>query len=158
MSMLPRSSPWGAVQKCEELIDGVFSVNTASHGGIMVRYTASEFLSPEALKCCFRGNRSFCFEQDSCEQVVIRELLDKGLWQIPDRITDKAKYEDNINRLLMQWQPEYWETRRQTLFAQTEKKPTLANRLESGKAKAAAYDAERQTTDTPQKKKNTAEH
>jgi hypothetical protein len=83
MSALPRSSPWGAVQKCDVLADGVFKVSTASHGGIMVRYAASEFLSGEALKEGFRANRSFCFEEDCGAAIVIRELLDKKLWQIP---------------------------------------------------------------------------
>lgn len=126
MSVFPRSSPWGAVQKCEELIEGVFSVSTAGHGGIMVRYAASEFLSSAALKCGFRENRSFCFEEDCTAQVVIRELLDKKLWQIPDRISDKAKYEDNINRSLMNWQPEYWEARQKSISVQTPKRKEQA--------------------------------
>lgn len=121
MSTLPRSSPWGEVQHCEELIDDVFLVSTASHGGIMVRYGASEFLSSEALKVAFRENRSFCFEEDCDEAVVLRELLDKKLWELPARISDKAGYEDSINRSLMQWHPEYWEARQKTLAAQTEK-------------------------------------
>jgi len=153
MSALPRSSPWGKVTQCEELTDGVFKVSTASHGGIMVRYAASEFLSAEALKCAFRENRSFCFEEDCCAQVVIRELLDKKLWQIPERFTDKAKYEDNIDRSLKQWQPEYWSARQKSLDAQAGKKPaTLAERLEAGKAKAAAYKA---TPKTPRKSHDT---
>lgn len=159
MSALPRSSPWGAVQKCEELADGVFQVSTASHGGIMVRYAASEFLSAEALKCGFRGNRSFCFEEDCCAQVAIRELLDKNLWRIPGRITDKGKYEDSINESLKRWQPEYWDARQASIAAQTDKKPaTLAERLEAGKAKAAAHNAARQTPGTPQTKKDATEH
>jgi hypothetical protein len=40
-----------------------------------------------------------------------------------------------------------------------DKKPaTLAERLEVGKAKAAAHNSARQTNDTPQKKKDAAEH
>jgi hypothetical protein len=31
---VPKSSPWGAVQSCEVLADGIFCVSTASHGGI----------------------------------------------------------------------------------------------------------------------------
>jgi hypothetical protein len=112
MSRLPRSSPWGAVQVCKELIDGVFSVSTAGHGGIMVRKNAADFLSPDALKYgAFKEGSYFCFEEDCCAQVVIRELLDKKLWQIPDLITDKAGYEESINRSLRQWQPEYWAAR-----------------------------------------------
>ena len=35
--MEPGYSPWGKVQSCNTLCDGVFSVVTESHGGIMVR-------------------------------------------------------------------------------------------------------------------------
>ena len=34
--MEPGFSPWGKVQSCHTLYDGVFSVGTESHGGIMV--------------------------------------------------------------------------------------------------------------------------
>ncbi len=118
MSAYPRSSPWGAVQEYEKLIDGVFSVSTASHGGIMVRKNAADFLSPDAIRhgASKEGNY-LCFEEDCCAQVVIRELLDKKLWQIPDRIANKARYEENIDRSLQQWQPEYWEARQKSLAA-----------------------------------------
>jgi hypothetical protein len=29
-----KHSPWGAVQDCEQLADGIYNVSTASHGGI----------------------------------------------------------------------------------------------------------------------------
>lgn len=161
MSILPRSSPWGAVQKCEELCEGVFEVSTAGHGGIMVRYAVSDFLSSEALKCAFRENRSFCFEEDCDAQIVLRELLDKNMWKIPDRIVDKVRYEDGINKSLQRWHPEYWEARQKSLSAQAphiEEKPTLAERLEVGKEKAAAHNSARETPDNPCKAKGETEH
>lgn len=153
MSILPRSSPWGAVQKCEELCEGVFEVSTAGHGGIMVRYAVSDFLSSEALKCAFRENRSFCFEEDCDAQIVLREMLDKNMWKIPARIIDKARYEDSVNQSLQRWHPEYWESRQKSLSPEI-KPPTLAERLEAGKAKAAANNAAHKIPDASLK----AEH
>ena len=135
MSPLPRNSPWGAVQHCEKLIAGVFLVSTASHGGVMVRPNAASFLSRDALRYgAFRENSFYCFEEDCCEPIVLRELLDKNLWQLPDRISDRAGYEDSINRSLQQWQPEYWDARQKRL--------PMAERLRDGADKAAGYNAE----------------
>jgi hypothetical protein len=50
----PESSPWGEVQHCETLCPGVFMVDTASHGGIMVSKDVSAMLSPAARKCGFK--------------------------------------------------------------------------------------------------------
>jgi len=142
MSALPRNSPWGEVQHCECLIDGVFLVSTASHGGVMVRKNAAGFLSQEARSIALNERNYLCFEEDCDEAVVIRELLDKKLWRLPDRISDKAGYKDAIDRSLMQWHPDYWEYRKQTFIASVAEDsiaPSLANRLGAGKAKAAAY-------------------
>ena len=77
----PEYSPWGEVQHQEELCSGVFSVSTASHGGIMVhRSVAKAVLSPAARKHCFRDGSYYCFEEDCDAPVAIRELLDKGLY------------------------------------------------------------------------------
>ena len=87
------------------------------------------------------------FEEDCEEAVALRELLDKKLWTLPDRITDKAGYEYSINRsLAIDW-PEYWEARQKRLDAQTGRaeavdkmfKPKLTDRLDTGKAKAAEH-------------------
>ena len=53
--------------------------------------------------------------RDCDENIVLRELLDKKLWQIPDRIRDKAAFEENINRALREHHPEYWRSRQQGL-------------------------------------------
>ena len=161
MSRLPRSSPWGEVHKCEVLIDGVFDVSTAGHGGIMVRKNAADFLSPEAKNAAMNERNYLCYEEDCDASIVIRELLDKNLWQIPDRYTDKAKYEDNVNQSLQRWNPEYWETRQgavANILTEEKKPPTLADRLEAGKARAAAHNAERTMPDIPKKAKSATEH
>ena len=84
----PKSSPWGEVQNCETLCPGVFLVSTASHGGTMVANEVAAVLSPAAKKCGFKDKGYICYEEDAQESVVLRELLDKKLWNIPDRIKE----------------------------------------------------------------------
>ena len=107
----PESSPWGKVQTCDTLCPGVFLVSTAGHGGTMVAKEIAAVLSPAAKKCGFQQGGYICFEEDSQESVVLRELLDKKLWKIPDRIRDKEKFEETINQSIRQYNPNYWRAR-----------------------------------------------
>ena len=107
----PKTSPWGDVQTCDMLCPGVFLVNTASHGGTMVAKDMAAMLSTAARKCGFRQGDFLCFEEDCQENVVLRELLDKKLWNIPDRVRDKAAFEENINKSIREDNPEYWRAR-----------------------------------------------
>lgn len=107
----PEKSPWGEVQACDVLCPGVFMVSTASHGGTMVAKEVAAFLSPAARKCGFQQRGYFCYEEDAQESVVLRELLDKKLWKVPDRIKDTAAFEENINQSIRQYNPEYWRSR-----------------------------------------------
>jgi hypothetical protein len=107
----PEKSPWGEVQTCDTLCLGVFMVSTASHGGTMVSKDMAAVLSPAARKCGLRANGFLCYEEDTEENIVFRELLDKKLWAIPDRIKNKAAYEEHINEALREHHPDYWRTR-----------------------------------------------
>lgn len=107
----PTFSPWGEVQSCDALCPGVYLVSTASHGGTLVSHAVTAILSPAARKCGFRQGGYLCFEEDSQENVVLRELLDKKLWSIPERIKDKAAFEENINKSLREYNPDYWRAR-----------------------------------------------
>ena len=107
----PKSSPWGEVQNCETLCPGVFLVSTASHGGTMVANEVAAVLSPAAKKCGFKDKGYICYEEDAQESVVLRELLDKKLWKIPDRIKDKGQFEEKLNQSIRQYHPEYWRAR-----------------------------------------------
>ena len=49
--------------------------------------------------------------RDVYKRQVLRELLDKKLWNIPDRIKDKAQFEENLNQSIRQYNPEYWRAR-----------------------------------------------
>ncbi len=107
----PKKSPWGKVQTCDTLCPGVFLVSTASHGGTMVAKDIAAVLSPAAKKCGFKQGGYLCFEEDSQEDVALRELLDKKLWAVPDRIKDKAAFENNINQSIREYNPDYWRSR-----------------------------------------------
>ena len=120
----PEYSPWGEVQHQEELCSGVFSVSTASHGGIMVHGSvAKAVLSPAARKHCFRDGSYYCFEEDCDAPVAIRELLDKGLYAAP--VNDYFKpgeYERVINRSLREYHPDYCRAREAAQANRSEKR------------------------------------
>ena len=127
----PEKSPWGKVQTCDMLCPGVFLVSTANHGGTMVSNEVAAFLSPAAKRGGFKRGGYFCFEEDTQEDVVLRELLDKKLWRIPDRIKDRAAFEENIDRSIRRYNPEYWRARQSGLeAAQTARKAAPAHQTE----------------------------
>lgn len=111
MYQQPEKSPWGKVQHCETLCPGVFLVSTASHGGTMFSKDMAAVLSPAARKCGFEQGDYLCFEEDWQEDVAFRELLDKRMWAVPDRIKDKAAFEENINKSIREYNPDYWRIR-----------------------------------------------
>ncbi len=77
----------------------------------MVANEVAAILSPAAKKCGFKDKGYICYEEDAQESVVLRELLDKKLWKIPDRIKDKERFEENLNQSIRQYNPEYWRAR-----------------------------------------------
>lgn len=107
----PKNSPWGKIQDCETLCPGIFLVTTAGHGGVMVAKECVGAFLPAARKCGFESKSYYCFEEDTQEMVALRELLDKGLWKIPDRITNKEGFEKAINESIQKYNPNYWQAR-----------------------------------------------
>lgn len=108
----PKLSPWGDIQYCEKISENIYLVETASHGGIMIKTElANKILSSEAKKCGFREKGYLNFEEDAAINVVIRELIDKNLYKIPSNINNKYEYEEAINKSLQQYFPEYWKSR-----------------------------------------------
>lgn len=81
----------------------------------MVANDMAAILSPVAQKCGFRHNGFLCFEEDTQEDVVLRELLDKKLWAVPDRVKDKAAFEETINKSIRKHNPDYWRVRQASL-------------------------------------------
>ncbi len=82
-NLIPRSSPWDEVQSCTTIANGIYSVSTDGHGGIMiVAGLAEKILTGEAL-----ANRTdmyngyYCYEEDCDAAIPLRELYDKGILQ-----------------------------------------------------------------------------
>ncbi len=111
--MEPLYSPWGAVQHCEMLAPHVFSVTTASHGGIMANAgVAKTIFSKAALNCAFRDGGFHCFEEDCDAPVAIRELMDRGLFSAPvNSYWKPGEYESCINASVQKYHSEYWKAR-----------------------------------------------
>jgi len=117
MTTPPRFSPWGEVQVWKELCPGVFSVSTASHGGIVASMErAEQIFSVPALQCAFAENGLCCFEEDCAAAIAIRELMDKGLFTAPvNKYFAAGKYERIINDTVQRYFPRYWAARETAL-------------------------------------------
>ena len=87
------------------------SLGTGLYRRGFLQRTLAAVLSPAAKKCGFKDKGYICYEEDAQESVVLRELLDKKLWNIPDRIKDKGQFEENLNQSIRQYNPEYWRAR-----------------------------------------------
>ncbi len=122
----PAYSPWGRMQHCKMLCPGVYEVDTASHGGIMVSTQIMEqVLSEAARKYGFQEGHFLCFEEDCDAAVVLRELMDKGLFTAP--VNDHFKpgeYSQVIDRSIRICQPEYW-----AAYVRNQRKPSVKEQL-----------------------------
>ena len=107
----PSHSPWGEVQSYTLIAKGIFDINTATHGGVLIlREYAEHLLTEEARKCGFEYGRYLCFEEDCAAPVVKRELLDKGILEAPvNEFFKEGEYSEVINGSIKRWNPEYWE-------------------------------------------------
>ena len=114
------TSPWGEVQQCRPICAGVYTVSTAGHGGIMVlREVAERIFTKEAQECGFLEGGYLCFEEDCDAAVAIRELLDKGLMKAPvNEHYKEGEYSEVIDRVVQQWNPEYWVARSEWMKAE----------------------------------------
>ena len=115
--MEPIYSPWGEIQHCKVLCPHVFSVDTASHGGIMVNARiAGSIFSQDALRCAFREGGYYCFEEDCAATVALRELMDRGLYQAPVNAYWKpGAYEKCVNDSVQRFYPGYWQARERAI-------------------------------------------
>lgn len=131
---LPSFSPWGPVQHCSILCGGVFEVDTARHGGIMVlRSVVDDVLSQPAQACGFWESGYLCFEEDADAQIVLRELLDQHLIEAPERFSP-SEYDHLINQSIEHWHPDYWAYHESKGIA--DQAHTADNHTENGKDKS----------------------
>ena len=113
----PTYSPWGEVQNYTLIAKGIFDVNTASHGGILILSEyADHLLTEDARKCGSVCGCYLCFEEDCAAPVAIRELLDNGIMKAPvNEHYKEGEYSEIINGCIKRWNPEYWQAREQRL-------------------------------------------
>lgn len=110
----PNYSPWGEIQHCDEIYPGMFQVDTASHGGIMVHNNAVPALSDAAQKIGDQYGRYLCYEEDCDATVVFRELLDKPGWQVPrSYLSTREKFIEAIDSGVRHWHQDYLLSRSQ---------------------------------------------
>ena len=108
-SVSPRFSPWGPVQTCQRLGDGVYRVSTAGHGGWMLAASAAARLSPEARAQGEPHAAWLCFEEDEAWAVPAWEMPD--LWPAcfqPGGVPDPRAY---LLDTLSQYRPDYLQAR-----------------------------------------------
>jgi len=127
MNPNPDISPWGEIDWSETLIPGIEMVATPRHGGIMVSREASVTLTPAARKCGSWQGGYLCFEAEHDENIVLRELLDQDLWQIPERIKDRTAFVASIDQNIQTYHPEYWKAREKRLAQPARHPRTHAN-------------------------------
>lgn len=161
----PSMSPWDEVQQCETIAEGIYSVSTAGHGGIMIAEELAPYvLSPEALSEGMREGGYYCYEEDALQCIPLRELYDKGILNDEHRYfkayhvkseengripfssaTDEekkkfiAEWNKTINESLATWNKEYWQKYQKAEQHQKDSKNTdltdILNQTELGGAK-----------------------
>jgi len=86
-------------------------ITTSEHAGILVSQDIAAFLSPAARKHGMKAGDYLCYNENTEEVIVLRELLDKKLWGIPHWIDNPAAFEERINKTLRDHHPDYWRSR-----------------------------------------------
>ena len=109
----PDNSPWGRIDHFTKICDGVYSVSTASHGGIMAATSkAPHIFSAEALQHGFTESGYVCFEEDCAATVALRELIDRHLYKPPvNEYWKPGEYVAVIDASVKRWYPNYWAAR-----------------------------------------------
>jgi hypothetical protein len=99
----PKYSPWGEIQRVDEIIPGIWKVSTPSHGGWYVEEKV--ILSDEAKKYATeKGSHGYWYEEDIKWAIPAHELFD----QVKDRISASK---DKLFFILSRWEPEYLQGR-----------------------------------------------
>ncbi len=123
----PEYSIWGEIDHCYRINNGIYDVNTSSHGGIMVKSDiARNILSSNAQKYAYKEKGWYYYEEDCDAAVVLRELLDKGLFSDIDDYFDTnynkdtsdifPHYNNVINNSIKKLNSTYAEAREMAIF------------------------------------------
>ena len=105
----PYSSMWGSVQSCSTLAPGVYSVSTASHGGILVHSSVAEkILSEKARKLGSLENGFYSYEEDCDAAIPLVEMYKKHICEGFEWNKEKQGYFFELGQKeLARYYPEY---------------------------------------------------
>lgn len=111
------ASPWGEADDVLKISDGIYDVQTSSHGGIMID-ADSEFvqscLSPAALEVADLYDGWLCFEEDTAYAVAMWEIIYNDFvldWSYEYYEQDPEHYEWAIKNTILKYYPEYAEAK-----------------------------------------------
>lgn len=110
---LGMDSLWGEVDSCEKIADGIYDVQTPSHGGIIFDVHSDfvkEELSDEAWDVAESHHGWLCFEEDTAWSVAMWEIIynDYELdWEYGPYDADPGRYEQTLIEMLQAYYPDY---------------------------------------------------
>ena len=85
-------TPWGVALTVSLLDDGIFWVQTAEHGGVLLEHMQVEtLLSPKAMTLGMEWHEFLAFEQDDAMQVVFYEHPELYPWAEEDLVQPLAE-------------------------------------------------------------------
>lgn len=96
-------SPWGAVQTCDQIADGIYWVSTASHGGAYVD-RALWLTMPEHIRETTFSDGGF-FEED-CDFLLVFHYFEQRLRAFGDSFALRLLDSGKIIPALQQWHAE----------------------------------------------------
>lgn len=103
MIAAPSTTIWGRVQHREKLANGVYSVVTARHGGVVVHHlVANKYMSDKAKAIIGESDGAWYSFEEDCD-VYLFAYENPGMLALPQGWT-KADVEDGVTR----WHPEYF--------------------------------------------------
>jgi hypothetical protein len=110
MNNIPNVTIWGKAENTTEIAPNIYRVDTAGHGGIVMRkHIAERELSEEARRCGLERGDWIYFEEDCQAFVVYRELLDRNAkWNLRDITATRTGFEQHVNENIKSFNPEYW--------------------------------------------------
>ncbi len=68
-------SPWGMIDECREVIDGVYIIGTPSHGGVLVEKRVHDNFNYAAKKHAINWGKEAWYEEDCAQAVAFNELI-----------------------------------------------------------------------------------
>jgi len=103
-------TPWGISDHETKLAEGVFLVDTPSHGGILVeKKVARTYLSCAALQIGSEfGPSHIAYEEDCDMAVVMFEHLDE-IYHLMDYSIGVEELREIIEESINEWHPEYFQ-------------------------------------------------